>query len=126
MGRGEKLIDFLDSKDLAIETHFDTKIQQRVHAENGGRCRANGRLDGRAARPVHAPIGRHADDEASSLHHLCILEEAHRVLRRPTQGMKDFAGVDDVLQPGAGLARLLNGGQELQELGFVPGAGIFP
>jgi hypothetical protein len=114
MGRGEKLIDFLDGEDLAIETHFDTKIQQRVHAENEGRCRSNGRLDGRAARPVHVPIGRHADDEAGPLHRFYILEEAHRVLRRPTQGMKEFAGVDDVFQPGAGLARLLNGGQEPQ------------
>ena len=33
--------------------------------------------------------------------------------------MENFAGVDDRLQPGAGLARFLNRGEKLQQLGLV-------
>ena len=126
MGRGEKIVDFVVCQDLAVETDFNTKIQQCVHAENGGRRRTNGRLDRWAARPVHAPIGRHADNKACPLHRLHIVEEAHGVLRRPAQGMKNFARIDDCLQPRALLARQLHGGEKLQELGLVPGASVFP
>ena len=53
------------------------------------------------------------------------LQEAHRVLRRPAQGMKDFAGVDDRPSARRRSRWPAHRSQELQELSFVAGAGVF-
>src|SRR4029077_13095556 len=119
IGRSEKFFNFFVGQSVAVEAHPDLKIEQRVQAKDGRRGRPSRRSDTRPAWTVHAPVRRHANHEAGLLHRIDIVEKAQRLLRRPPQGMKDLAGVNDRFQPGASLAGAAHRIQELQELGSV-------
>src|SRR5208282_327680 len=119
ISRSEKFFDFCGGQRLAVEAHPDLKIEQCVQPKDGRRSRTNRRFNPRSAWTVHAPVRRHANHEAGLLHRIDIVEKTQRFLRRPPQGMKDLAGVNDRLQPGASLTGAAHRIQELQELGFV-------
>ena len=48
-------------------------------------------------------------------------QEAHGVLGRPTQGMEDLAGVDDLLQPVEAIRRAADRLQQVEQLPLVAG-----
>ena len=62
---------------------------------------------------------RHAHDQPGLLHRLDVSQEAHGVLGRPTQGMEDLAGVDDLLQPIEAIRRAADRLQQVEQLPLV-------
>ena len=99
LGRPQQLFGFLGGEGLAVEANAQVEVEQRGDAGHRRGCGADRRLHAWTARTIHAPARRHAHDEPGLLHRLDVFEEAHGVLGRPTQGMEDLAGVDDLLQP---------------------------
>ena len=89
------------------------------------RLAADRRLHLRARRPVHAPARRHAHDHAGAFERRHVLQELQRLLRAPAQRMKDLAGIDHGLQPGAVLGGALHRHQQRQQALAVLRAGIF-
>ncbi len=122
---GDEAANLFRRQRLTVERHLDGEIEQIVGADERGRSGADGRLDRRAARPVRRPGRWHAHDEPRLLERVDVVEQPHRLFRRPAQRMKDFAGVDDLLEPIAGFAGATDRFEELEQFGFSAGARIF-
>ena len=90
-----------------------------------GALAADRRLHLRARGPVHAPARRHPHDHAGAFERGSVLEELQRLLRAPAQRVKDLAGIDHRLQPGALLGGALDRHQQRQQALAVLRAGIF-
>ena len=121
LGRPQQIFDFLCGEGLAVEAHAQVEIEQRGDAGHRRGCGADRRLDARTARTIHAPARRHPHDQPGLLHRLDVFEEAHGVLGRPTQGMEDFAGVDDLLQPVEAIRRAADRLEQAEQFRLVAG-----
>ena len=125
VGRSDEPRDLLARQRLAVEADLDLKVEQRRGADEGRRMGPDRRLDGRAARPAQAPRCRHSHHDSRLLHRLDVAEQPHRFARRPAQRVEDFAGFDNLLQPGAAFARAMNRLEQSQEFALRPRAGVF-
>jgi hypothetical protein len=47
------------------------------------------------------PVCGHSNDDARGFERRNVAQEIYGILRRPTQGMKNFAAVDHDFKPGA-------------------------
>ena len=125
VGLREQALDLGRRQRLAVERHLHAEVEQRVQPELRRRLAADRRLHLRTRRPVHAPARRHAHDDAGAFQRRNVLQELQRLLRAPAQRMKDLAGVDHRLQPGALLGGALHRHQQRQQALAVFRAGIF-
>ena len=97
----QKLLDLGFRKAFALERHLHPEVEQRVHPELRWRIAADRRFHLRACGAVHAPTRWHPHDHPGAFERGNILQELQSLLRAPAQRVKDLAGIDHRLQPGA-------------------------
>ena len=112
VGLGKEFVDFGLRQPLAVEDHFDGKIEQGIRAEAGGGLAPDRRGHSRPGRPAGTPGGGHAHHDPRGFEFVHVLQKTKRLRRRPADRVEDLVLVHHGAQPGAALGGPLDGQQQ--------------
>ena len=122
--RGEQLLPLLIGQRFPVQAELHLEVHHRLQSEPGGAA-SHAHLHLRARRLLRAPPVGNAHHHAARLQRGDLLEKLISLARTPGEGIEDLPGIDQRLEPGTALGRLVHRHQQIEQRVPVSRPGIF-